>query len=142
MKQYAFTVSGKQKPAGSKTAFRNRHSGKIVLVDSSGAEGKMWRTIVQDAAKQVIRHQMIGALRLEVTFYMARPKNHYRANGELKSAFLDVRPIGRPDTTKLLRALEDALTGIVWRDDAQVVEQYAQKIYADTYTTIVTITEL
>ena len=35
----------------------------------------------------------------------------------------------RPDATKLVRAVEDALTGLVWRDDAQVVIQTVRKRY-------------
>ena len=31
--------------------------------------------------------------------------------------------------TKLVRAVEDALTGLVWRDDAQVVVQTVRKRY-------------
>ena len=33
--------------------------------------------------------------------------------------------------TKLIRAVEDALTGIVWRDDAQVAVQKVAKVYGD-----------
>jgi Holliday junction resolvase RusA-like endonuclease len=35
----------------------------------------------------------------------------------------------KPDTTKLLRATEDALRGIAWADDNQVCEQHAFKLY-------------
>jgi Holliday junction resolvase RusA-like endonuclease len=35
-----------------------------------------------------------------------------------------------PDTTKLVRSTEDALKGICWRDDSQVVYQVASKEYA------------
>lgn len=41
-------------------------------------------------------------------------------------------PAVKPDATKLVRAVEDALTGICWRDDAQIVNQDVRKRYADT----------
>jgi len=41
-----------------------------------------------------------------------------------------VFPASRPDLTKLIRSVEDALTGILWRDDAQVISQVALKRYA------------
>ena len=52
-----------------------------------------------------------------------------RKDGTLKPS-APKHPIVKPDTTKLMRALEDALTGICWRDDTQVVIQTAHKAYA------------
>ena len=40
-------------------------------------------------------------------------------------------PATRPDVTKLLRAVEDAATGLLWADDAQIVTQSAAKRYGD-----------
>ncbi len=37
----------------------------------------------------------------------------------------------RPDIDKLLRAVLDALTGVIWRDDAQVMILRGQKSYLD-----------
>lgn len=34
-----------------------------------------------------------------------------------------------PDLSKLLRALEDGMTDVVWRDDAQVVQATVRKLY-------------
>jgi len=36
---------------------------------------------------------------------------------------------GRPDTDNLAKAVLDSLTGIAWRDDAQVSQLTASKIY-------------
>lgn len=33
-----------------------------------------------------------------------------------------------PDVLKLARGVEDALTGIVWRDDAQIVNESLSKV--------------
>ena len=35
----------------------------------------------------------------------------------------------RPDLSKLIRATEDALTGIIYADDAQIVDIHAKKEY-------------
>jgi crossover junction endodeoxyribonuclease RusA len=52
--------------------------------------------------------------------------------------------VGSPDIDKVCRAVLDALTGILYRDDAQVVALSAVKTYADGYgapgTTSVAIT--
>ena len=39
-------------------------------------------------------------------------------------------PAKRPDLDKLVRAVKDALTKVLWHDDGQVVEILARKFYA------------
>ncbi len=59
---------------------------------------------------------------------MPRPKAHSRKDGVLK----DDAPnwhANKPDATKLLRSLEDALTGVLWIDDSRIVRQQVKKIY-------------
>ena len=61
-------------------------------------------------------------------FTFRRPKGHTRKDGTLRKS-APLWPAVRPDTTKLVRAVEDALTGIVWADDALIVDQQACKTY-------------
>jgi Holliday junction resolvase RusA-like endonuclease len=92
-----------------------------------------WRNAVAAAAYDAMNGHppLHGPLRLEVTFTFPRPKGHYRTGrhaGELREtapAFCSTRP----DLDKLLRALGDAITGIVVVDDAQVVVVDATKVY-------------
>ena len=79
---------------------------------------------------------MEGPIRLEVRFLMPRPQAHYhwkqrmgqRVQGELRDD-APLEHVSQPDTTKLLRALEDALTGVIWLDDKQVWDQRCLKFY-------------
>ena len=49
-------------------------------------------------------------------------------------------PCGRPDVSNLAKAVEDALDGLAWRDDAQIVTLSASKVWGDPPgRTIVTI---
>ena len=57
---------------------------------------------------------------LAMIFYLPRGKTVIRAE-----------PTTRPDLSKLVRAVEDALTGVIYADDAQVVSEYTEKHYAD-----------
>ena len=41
-----------------------------------------------------------------------------------------LHPVGKPDGDNLLKVLGDALNGVVWHDDAQVVMWTCQKVYA------------
>ena len=88
---------------------------------------------------------LTGPLSLEVGFLFARPKSHYRTGkhaGELK----ENRPIwhtSRPDADNLVKMCKDAMNGVFYRDDCQVVTVTASKIYSDAqpFTTI-TLREL
>jgi Holliday junction resolvase RusA-like endonuclease len=128
-----FFVPGIPRPAGSKRAFairrRNGHLG-VAVSDMSGEAGKAWRSdLIGFATHAMIGKEplVFGPIALEVTFVLPRPKNHYGRKGLKESA--PHWHIIRPDISKLLRAVEDALTGTVWKDDAQIVYQSVSKHY-------------
>lgn len=76
---------------------------------------------------------LIGPLELHVTFYFPRPKSHYRT-GRLAGVLKDAAPdfhTAKPDADKLLRAIGDALTGLVCRDDSQFATVRADKLYGE-----------
>ncbi len=128
-----FTVLGQPKPAGSKRAFVNPKTGKAIVVDSSGAKGKDWRTLVRDAGAEAMDGRTPLSLPLQVTmvFFQPRPKSHYGTgkNAAILKPGAPPRPTTRPDALKLARAVEDALTGIIWRDDSEIVDERLVKLY-------------
>lgn len=78
---------------------------------------------------------MDGPLRLALTFFRPRPKGHYgtgRNAGVLKDSAPDF-PTTKPDGLKLARSVEDALTGVVYLDDALIVEGVQRKRYGPRY---------
>lgn len=119
-----FTVYGRPEPAGSKRGFPfKRPSGQLgVRIVDANPKAAAWKEWVRAAAKGFMegRPPLAGPLVLQLEFTLARGKTVTR----------DV-PTVRPDTTKLVRAVEDALTNVVWEDDAQVVSQYAEKRYGE-----------
>lgn len=139
-----FVALGRAQPAGSKKAIpiyrgtgtARRFTGRAAVVDDA-KRSKPWRAVVAAAAVDAFTvvgnadGLLDGPLALEVDFYVARPRGHYGTgrNARQLRPSAPTYPAVRPDLTKLLRALEDALTGIVWRDDAQVVTQTARKWY-------------
>jgi len=133
-----FFVPGAPVPGGSKRAFPiHGRDGKlhVAVTDMSGPRGKEWRAAIRLAAGEA-RDQgndggliFLSPLRLSLWFFVPRPKGHSGRRGLLPSA--PRFPTTKPDVLKLARAIEDACTGIVWRDDAQVVVEELRKFYAD-----------
>lgn len=72
-------------------------------------------------------------------FHFARPKSHYTKKGAL-SRNAPEHPTGRNigDIEKLARAVSDALTGVVYHDDSQVVEMDLRKTYDECDLVLIT----
>jgi len=66
---------------------------------------------------------------LLLVYYLPRPNGDYNAAGELKPG-ARIEPWTKPDLSKLTRATEDALTGMVWDDDSRIVRTVTEKRYA------------
>jgi len=120
----SFTVYGKPAPQGSMKAFRNKYTGRAMLT-SDNKLLKPWRQEVAQTAMLFWKQSFDVAtpVQVELDFYFARPK----------SASVKRRPgmTVKPDVDKLVRAIFDALTGIVIHDDSQIVNVTARKHYGD-----------
>lgn len=134
-----FFVLGVPKPAGSKRAFPiyrgkgpNKQFIRAVVTDAC-AGSKDWKTTVAWEAKRVWCGDPLleGPVHLGLTFYMPRPKAHFRS-GKHSAELKDSAPshhTSKPDVLKLARAVEDALTGIVYSDDSQIADERLKKLY-------------
>lgn len=123
MTELVITVYGTPAPQGSKRAFVGK-SGRAHVIESSHDRVKSWRQAVLDAALDEAWPQLAGPLQASVTFFIRRPKSHYRTgrNAHLLRDSAPAWPYGKPDLSKLIRSTEDALTdSAIWADDAQVV---------------------
>lgn len=131
--ELGFTVFGNAAPAGSKRAFVNPKTGRAIVTDDSKGS-KPWKAEVKAAAGEVMagRPLLEGPLVVAFTFWRPRPLSHFTGSGDLNAAGRRTpAPTTKPDVLKLARAVEDALTGIVWRDDAQVVSEFIAKRYGE-----------
>lgn len=132
-----FFVPGIPAPAGSKKGFPIRRKNGtlgVAIVDAS-KRSRPWKDRISAIAATAWPHAPLDQpLSLTLRFVMPRPASHYGSRkGEkyLKNSAPKWHS-GTPDTTKLIRAVEDALTGIVWRDDSLIVAQLATKIYGES----------
>lgn len=123
------SVRGEPAPQGSKR-YIGLKGGRGIIVDASKRTAP-WRSNIAHEARLAMdeREPLSGPIQCDVTLYVTRPGGHYGKRGLLPSAPL--YPTTRPDRDKLARAVFDALSGIVWRDDAQVVTGSTSKLYAD-----------
>lgn len=114
---------------------------RAVLVEKSNLATKTmpsgrldrWRSAVarhaQSARKMIGLELFTGPVELDVEFVLPRPDGHYtKASGRLRKSAPAFPAL--PDLSKLVRAVEDALTETAYADDRQVVQINARKRYA------------
>jgi len=136
-------VAGVPAPQGSKTVGRSASGASWVRDDNPHTAP--WRATVAAAAAKAMSPglghtwpMLHGPVKLYAEFRFPRPKGHYRtgkAAGQLRPA-APFHPSGRPDLDKLLRAVGDAIAGIVLVDDAQIISVSASKRYGEAGATI------
>lgn len=137
MRTHLFRVYGVPTTQGSKRAFVHPHTGRAVVTEQMGQRLRDWRASVADAAGRYVSEHphlawpIIYPVRLELTFWLPRPKAHFSASGGIKDTWATARPHKKPDLEKLVRAVNDALSKTVIQNDALVVKLSAQKLYAE-----------
>lgn len=123
----SFFCPGLAKTAGSKKAFMRPEMKFPVIVSDSDNKG--WRNAVAGMAREHYSGPPLAVpLKLTLVFQMKRPQGHFNSKGALKPG-APTYCSKRPDATKLLRCVEDALNGVLWLDDSQIVVQHVSKIY-------------
>ena len=117
--------------------------GPASLVVQSSKRVKPFRSDLQGVAIEAtpVDWDLGLEYHLRVDFHFRRPKSHLTSKGALTKA-APLFPTGRQigDTDKLIRSVCDALTGICWYDDSQVVDISAKKRFSERDQTIITIT--
>ena len=133
----SITIEGTARPQGSK-----RHVGGGRMIESS-KHVAAWREWVRLKASQAMtesREEILsGPLAISILFLFDRPKKHSTTKG--------LRPeapnyhTSKPDVDKLLRAVLDAMTGVVFTDDSQVASVSCLKKYGRAAMTEIEITK-
>jgi crossover junction endodeoxyribonuclease RusA len=129
----SFFVSGVAKPAGSKRGFFIPKINRVVIVDAN-PNSKDWKTDVKHAASEHYKGPLIETpIILKLTFFIVRPKGHFRTgkNSNILRDSAPAFPTSKPDVLKLARGVEDALTGIIYKDDSLIVTEHLYKRYCE-----------
>lgn len=150
-RELSFPVAGVPIPQGSKTAQvvgpvvyvggrRAVIEPKVIMTDladmSTKTMGrdrlKRWRENVRIRAT-VARDRcgfdrFTGPVILEAEFVLPRAGSHFTSRGALRKSAPRFPRL--PDVSKLLRAIEDAMTGTIYDDDSQIVRAVVSKRFA------------
>lgn len=119
-----YFVAGTPRTQGSLKGYvvKSKETGqaRAILTHDNKPELRDWRATVRQVTADHVDEPITGPVELRVQFHLERPRSR------LKMRFPDVKP----DLDKLTRAVMDALKGIAYHDDNQVVGLVVSKIYA------------
>lgn len=130
MSAITFFVPGTPVAKGSARAFFRKGMAHPVVVQDNSERQKPWASLISIMAQQAGLSPVENGCVLHLCFNMPRPKSHFRANGDVKPAHFERPHTSKPDLDKLIRCVLDALTGVAYLDDSQVVFVNAKKEYA------------
>lgn len=134
--ELALFVGGVEAVAkGNMRAFIPKGWSRAVVTDTGGKELRAYENQVRNAARvemqrrglQTAHHQPFS---VELCFFQPRPDKDMDRHGQLAKSARST-PWVKPDLDKLQRGALDALTKIVWDDDARVVRLVVEKRFAD-----------
>jgi Holliday junction resolvase RusA-like endonuclease len=136
MRDLSFVTVGLPAPQGSKNKWGGEDNKRVKPFRDS---------VAADAATALNGEGMFaGPVEVHATFHFPRPKAHYRT-GKHADTLRDDAPRfvqTKPDLDKLCRAVGDALAGVLVRDDAQIVQWVANKMYGDPVRASIIIMEV
>lgn len=139
--QIDFTVYATPTPQGSMKGFvlpgKNGAKARAILT-SDNSKLKPYRQEVTRCAMVALRDAGLPEpfagkhvpVRITMDFYLAKPPSVPKKR---------TQHVVKPDCSKLVRAGEDALTGVMYTDDAQVVEISARKHYGSPERVIISV---
>lgn len=134
---YTFTVYGKPIPKG-----RPRFN-RLTGIAYTPRETHVYETEVQAYFLQKYRHMqpLDGALAVTIDAYFEPPKStSKRVREQMLSGV--IRYSKKPDADNIIKSICDALNGIAYVDDGQVVCVSCRKLYSDKARCEITIKEL
>ena len=105
------------------------------------------RTVDYERMVQTLFHSEYGSPKLEgpillrLDLYFGIPKSRSKAARKRMQQGLE-RPCKRPDIDNCMKAVCDALNGIAYKDDSQIVAAVTQKFWSNEPRAVVTIEEL
>ena len=119
MLEFAISIKPQGKP---------RHRTRVVMIGRkpvamqyADPKGVKFEKAIRDAVmSQYDGEPLDGPLCLNLLLVFKKPKSSKLVYPEVK-----------PDASNVLKAIEDALNGVLWHDDKQICSETIQKLYGD-----------
>jgi Holliday junction resolvase RusA-like endonuclease len=120
--QHHFSFSIEPRPKGRHRSFV-RHNRMMHIPDP---QTKVFETSIKTIAqlKWGSREMLLGPIRMTLLFNLSKPPKGKKGS-KMKE------PATTPDLDNLIKAVTDALNRIAYRDDAQICEISAKKVYVE-----------
>lgn len=109
------------------SVFRDRKSGRNIVNTRTPQRSKNDETAIGEFALLHVQTPITGLLAMSLLFVMKRPASHTtvaRSWPDRECSQIN------PDLDNMTKLVLDGLNGILYRDDSQVVDLRARKIYA------------
>jgi Holliday junction resolvase RusA-like endonuclease len=159
-----FFVPGTPEPAGSKKSFvpldkrlandnwprgmpyKDEFGRVIVNTVDANPRAKVWKEAVAWSAKFAFggRALLDGPIAVDLVFCVERPKSHYGTgrNSLIVKNSAPLYPAVAPDVLKLSRAVEDAMSKVIYTDDSRIVSERIAKIYREPIGVFIAVREV
>ena len=118
-----FSVEGIPQTKGSTRQFIPKGWTRAIITNDN-PKNKDWAKKVHTTAayKFIGETPWVGPVELNVIFWMKKPKSHPSKRF--------VWHTKKPDLDKIIRSIKDAMSGVIYEDDRQIVHVNAWKFYA------------
>ncbi len=133
-----FTIPGEPVPQMRPRVVQNKYTHHIhaYTPDKCAVYAERVRLYALRHLENTEFQRLTGPLEVFMTFYRSKPKSASKR---------DVFPVTRPDLSNYVKLVEDALNGLIWVDDSQIVISTLRKMYAEgseEARTVVSISEV
>jgi crossover junction endodeoxyribonuclease RusA len=127
-----FFVPGMPQTQGSLRPILPKGGSRPVIIHDRGKELRLWQATIRYVAANVMVDKVLlpidGPVAVALIFRLKRPAAARSLRTD-KQIWKWSYPWRRPDLDRMQRAVLDALTGIVFEDDGQVIRLHAVKLY-------------
>ena len=125
----SFTVLGEPKAKARPRVFYNKQAGRVMAYtpkETASYENLISYTASQYRSKTGL---LTCPVRLFLDIYRSMPKA-FSKKKIVRAENKKIVPIIKPDLDNIIKVVCDALNGIIWKDDSQVVSILCNKFYS------------
>lgn len=125
-----FIVIGKPQGKGRPRIVRNKYTGKVhgITPEQTKSYEDLIRWSYRDAGGQCMNDKVLS---VDIKAYYPIPTSFTKKKQQM-AILGDVRPTTKPDCDNIIKVVLDALNGVAYYDDKQVVCVSCNKYYSDT----------